>query len=103
MEPILPGRVQRDLDIKAVFNRLAGYRVFLAAGPKEIAERTDVCIYVLPGAEDHRDAVISAFDSLKARVVDTDNASQRDALLGEIRRIATPSTPQTPLASVPFN
>jgi hypothetical protein len=103
MEPILPGRVQRDADVKAVFNRLAGYQVFLASGPEEIRKRTDVCIYVLPGAEEHRGAVISAFDTLKARVVDTENTPQRDALLDEIRTLGASRTPQAPLSSVPIN
>jgi hypothetical protein len=92
MEPIIPARLKHAADIREVFSRFAGYRVFLGAVAMGALERhTQLCVYVLPGGTtDARDAVRTAFNPLQARIVDTEIDRERDEFLTLIRTLGAP-------------
>lgn len=90
MEPIMPAREQHLNDVREVFGRFAGYRVFFSDAPDELKSRTEFCVYILTGGSaEARKATRAAFETLHARIVDTEVDRERDELLDSIRAIGS--------------
>jgi hypothetical protein len=98
MEPLIPSRPKFEDELAKVYQRFAGYRIFLNGGdaPVELRKNTKLCVYVLQGGNDKdRSSALSAFADVDATTVDLENESARGLFVDEIRTLGRAAEPQT--------